>query len=73
MSKLFLPDSQETALEVVDSSGQVWPITAESYEVSSYDLEMIFDQPLPAGSYRLISSPTDGLTDLAGQAVTGAT
>jgi hypothetical protein len=71
VSKLFLPDSEETALEVVDSSGRVWPITAESYEISSYDLEMSFDQPLPAGSYRLISSPTGGLTDLAGQPVSG--
>ena len=72
VSKLFLPDSEETALEVVDSSGRVWPITAESYDVSSYDLELIFDQPLPAGSYRLISSPTAGITDLAGQPVFGA-
>ena len=71
-SALFSPDSAETVLEVVDSSGRVWPITAESYEVSSYDLEMIFDQPLPAGSYRLISSPTAGITDLAGQPIFGA-
>jgi hypothetical protein len=67
VSKLFLPDSQVTAIQVVDSSGQVWPITADSYEVSSCKLRMIFDQPLPAGSYSLISSPMNGLTDLAGQ------
>ena len=73
VSKLLLPDSGETAFEVVDSSGRTWPITAESYEVSSYDLELIFDQPLPAGNYRLISSPTAGITDLAGQPVSGAT
>ena len=73
VSKLLLPDSGETAFEVVDSSGRTWPITAESYEVSSYDLEVIFDQPLPAGNYRLISSPTAGITDLAGQPVSGVT
>jgi Bacterial pre-peptidase C-terminal domain len=72
VSKLFVPDSQVTAIQVVDSSGQVWPITAESYEVSDYKLRMIFDQPLPAGSYSLISSPILGLTDLAGQPVSGA-
>ena len=72
MSNLFLPDSQETAIQVVDSSGRVWPITAESYEVGSDELQMVFDQPLPAGSYRLISSPAGGLTDLAGQPVSGA-
>ena len=71
VSNLFLPDTQETALEVVDSSGQVWPITAENYNVSSYSLNMIFDQPLPAGSYRLISPAGEGLADLAEQHVSG--
>ena len=66
LSQLFMPDAQETALEVVDSSGQVWPITAESYEVTNAQLTLIFDQPLPAGTYTLIDSSPGGLTDLAG-------
>ena len=34
LSNLFEPDAQVGGLEVVDSSGQVWPISAESYQVS---------------------------------------
>ncbi len=69
VSNLFVPDSQETALEVVDSSGQVWPITAENYVVTGNSLEMVFDLPLKSGSYTLISSPSGGLVDLAGQPI----
>ena len=72
LSNLFVPDVQETAVEVVDSSGQVWPITSDSYNVSSATLQMIFDRPLPAGAYTLVSSPAGGLVDLAGQPVLGA-
>ena len=72
VSQLFLPDSDETAIQVIDSSGQVWPITAESYEVNTYNLKMIFDQPLPPGNYKLISAPLHGLTDLAGQPVSAS-
>jgi hypothetical protein len=72
VSRLFSPDSQETALQVVDSKGQIWPITALSYEVRTHDLKMIFDQPLPAGSYKLISDPLSGLTDLAGLPISSA-
>ena len=71
VSNLFVPDSQETALEVVDSSGQVWPITAESYVVTGNSLEMIFDSPLKSGSYTLYSSPSGGLVDLAGEPISG--
>jgi len=66
LSKLFLPDTQETALEVVNSSGQVWPITAETYEVTDARLTVLFDQPLPAGQYSLVIPSQGGLTDLAG-------
>ena len=69
LSKLFEPDAQETALEVVDSSGQIWPITGESYQVTDARLTLIFDQPLPAGVYTLISPAHGGLNDLAGTPV----
>src|SRR5262249_41972936 len=29
LSNLFIPDAQETALEVLDSSGQAWPVAAQ--------------------------------------------
>ncbi len=69
LSNLFEPDAQETALQVVDSSGQVWPITAESYQVTDAGLTLIFDQPLPAGVYTLMTSAQGGLSDLAGTPV----
>ena len=69
LSNLFIPDVQESALEVLDSSGQAWPVTAESYDVSDASLELIFDRPLPPGSYTLVSSADDGLVDLAEQPV----
>ena len=56
LSNLFVPDLQESALDVLDSRGQAWPITAESYEVSNASLNLIFDRPLPPGSYTLVSS-----------------
>ena len=71
ISNLFMPDSQETALEVVDGSGQVWPITADDYVVSGDTLKLIFDKPLPAGNYSLLSAPSGGLLDLAEQPVAG--
>jgi len=70
VSNLFLPDTQETALEVVDSSGQVWPITAEAYQVTDAQLTLLFDQPLPAGDYSLVIPSQGGLTDLAGLPLT---
>ena len=69
LSNLFVPDRQETALEVVDSSGQVWPVTAEEYQPSNAQLTLIFDEPLPAGQYSLIVPSSGGLTDLAGEPV----
>jgi hypothetical protein len=72
VSKLFLPGSSLEAIQVIDSSGQVWPMTAKSYDVNSYELKMIFNQPLSTGRYSLISSSTNGLTDLADQPVFGA-
>jgi hypothetical protein len=69
LRNLFIPDTQETALEVLDSSGTAWPVTALSYDVSGASLDLIFDHPLPAGNYTLISAPEGGLVDLAGQPV----
>jgi hypothetical protein len=69
LSNLFQPDTQENAIEVVDSSGQVWPISAEEYQVSDASLSLIFDRPLPAGNYTLKVAPGGGLNDLAGQPV----
>ena len=70
LSNLFVPDTQETALQVVDSNGQVWPITGNDYEVTDASLTLSFDQPLPAGTYSLLVPQTGGLTDLAGVPVT---
>ena len=69
VSSIFVPDKQETALDVVDSTGQVWPITAESYQPDDAQLTLIFDQALPAGQYSLIVPASGGLTDLAGEPV----
>src|SRR5262249_6112138 len=69
LSNLFVPDTKQTALQVVDSSGHVWPIIAESYDLSSFRLKMVFDQPLPAGTYSLYSNSSDELVDLAGQPI----
>jgi hypothetical protein len=71
LSNLFIPDVQESALEVLDASGQAWPVTAESYEVSDASLELIFDRPLPPGGYTLVSPAVGGLADLAEQRVLG--
>jgi hypothetical protein len=70
-SELFTTDAQQTALEVVDSSGRVWPTTAIHYEVDGSQLTMIFDQPLAPGSYSLVVPNQGGLTDLAGLTVDG--
>ena len=69
LSNLFVPDSQVTSLRVVDSTGRVWPATAEEYQVTDARLTLIFDQPLPAGRYSLIIPSQGGLNDLAGLAV----
>jgi Bacterial pre-peptidase C-terminal domain len=69
VTSLFVPDQQETAIEVVDSSGRIWPVTAETYQTSDAQLTLIFDEPLPPGQYSLIVPATGGLTDLAGEPV----
>ena len=66
---LFVPDQQETALDVIDSSGRIWPVTASNYQANDAQLNLVFDQPLPAGQYSLIVPASGGLTDLAGQPV----
>jgi hypothetical protein len=70
LSKLFVPGAQQTALQVIDSSGQLWPITPQGYEVRNARLTLVFNQPLPAGHYWLVMPPQGGLTDLAGVPVT---
>ena len=55
---------------MVDSSGRVWPITGNNYQVNDARLTVSFDQPLPAGTYSLLVPATGGLTDLAGLPVT---
>ena len=69
LSNLFVPDVQESALDVLDSQGQAWPLTAESYEVSDASLKLTFDRPLPPGNYTLVSPAVHGLVDLAEQSV----
>ena len=66
---LFQPDQQETALEVVERLGEVWPMTAMNYQTSTNTLSFIFDEPLPAGSYSLIDPAQGGLTDAVGQPI----
>jgi hypothetical protein len=66
LSRLFKPDVQETALDVVDSTGRIWPITAQDYQVSGDRLTLVVDQELPPGNYSLIVPSSAGLTDLAG-------
>ena len=63
---LFVPDQQETALDVVDASGRVWPITPVNYQISTHTLNFIFDESLPAGRYSLVDPAQGGLTDLSG-------
>ncbi|MGO9467836.1 MAG: hypothetical protein ACLQIB_49220 [Isosphaeraceae bacterium] len=69
LSNLFVVDQAEDALELVDSAGRIWPITAGSYDTGQHQLALIIDEPLPAGAYSLVSPADDALRDLAGQAV----
>ena len=70
VSSIFVPDKQETALHVVDSSGQIWPVTAEAYQPTNAQLTLIFDTPLPAGQYSLINVRLqEASPDLAGPSV----
>ena len=69
ITSIFTPDRQETSLEVVDTSGKSWPITAETYQASNAQLTLIFDEPLPPGEYSLLVPSAGGLTDLAGESV----
>jgi len=69
LSNLFVVDQAEGSLELVDAANVVWPITAESYNIGQHELTMIIDEPLPGGTYSLISPTGDPLTDLAGQPV----
>ena len=69
LSNLLVVDQVENALNLVNSAGRIWPITAGSYDTSQYQLTMIIDEPLPAGTYSLVSPPDDALSDLAGQPV----
>jgi hypothetical protein len=71
LSSFFVPDHQQSALQVVDSSGHDWPMTAIGYDASSHRLSFRFNEPLPAGSYTLVVPAQGGLTDSAGLPVLG--
>jgi hypothetical protein len=66
LRNLFVVDQAEGSLELVDASNNIWPITPASYDVGQHQLTMAVDEPLPAGTYRLISPASDALLDLAG-------
>ena len=68
---LSVPDRQETALTVVDSSGRSWPISAVSYQSAQDRLSFIFNEALPPGRYTLVAPTQGGLTDLSGRPVGG--
>ena len=70
-SPLTVPDRLETALTVVNASGQTWPITLVGDADSGDRLNFTFNEPLPAGSYSLVVPSQGGLTDLAGNLVVG--
>ncbi len=69
LSNVFVVDAQQHALELVDSQGKVWPTTAESYTTSTATLQLIVDEPLPAGNYTLVAPSQGGLVDLTGEPV----
>ncbi len=69
VSPLFTPDHQQTAIDVIDSNGKIWPTTAVKYQANSTQLTLLFDKALPPGRYSLIIPASGGLTDLAGQAI----
>ena len=71
VTSLSVPDRQETALTVVDSSGRSWPISAVSYQSAQDRLSFIFNEALPPGRYTLIAPTQGGLTDLSGRTVAG--
>lgn len=71
VSPLARPDQVETALTVVDASGQTWPISAVDYDSADNRLSFVFDEALPAGTYSLVEPLVGGLTDLAGRPVVG--
>ncbi len=49
---LSVPDRQETALTVVDTSGRTWPISAISYQSAQDRLSFLFNEALPPGATR---------------------
>ncbi len=70
LASMQQPDHQQTALQVVDSSGRSWPITLASTDASGH-LGFVFNEPLPPGNYSLIVPAQGGLTDLGGHPVAG--
>jgi hypothetical protein len=69
LSNLFVVDQAQGALQLIDSANRAWPITANSYDPGTHQLNMLLDEPLPAGSYRLISPASNPLSDVVGQPV----
>ena len=72
LSNVFVVDAQQHALELLDSSGRVWATTAGSYNAQTATLQLMIDEPLPAGTYTLVSPTLGGLVDLTGAPVTAA-
>ena len=70
LSNVFVVDGQQHALELYDSHGQLWATTPESYNTQTATLQLMIDEPLPAGSYTLVAPTQGGLVDLTGAAVT---
>ena len=60
--------SGNDGIQVVDSTGKVWPAAAVSYDESTARLSFVFLDRLPAGDYSVRLRPGPGLADLAGLA-----
>ncbi len=67
----YTVDQLVQSLQVIDSQGRAWALTAPVFDPSTNQLSFLFSQALPAGSYSLIEPAQGGLTDLAGQPVVG--
>ena len=55
-----------TGLEVVDQSGKVWGVAPLSLDEATAQYTFLFNDHLPAGTYRLVVPAQGGITDLAG-------
>lgn len=70
-SDAIAPDSltaRTSPLLVVDGRGEIHPAFPATAEAGLRRLSFVFEQPIPAGEYRLVSPSDGGLTDLIGRA-----